>query len=389
MVKSAWLAVVSTIVLALVFSVINLPLLGRDFIAFWSEGRALSAHVNLYDPEFQSTTQQANGWDASREPIPFQPAPYPPWLAVALWPLSWLPYRLAWAVWLGLNLVATILAGILFWLMVSPAKRPLSLMAVLAMTLSYVPVLQSLVVGQLGSILLLLVAVLVWSNARKLDCLAGLCLGMLCLKPQLGVLVTLVVALRWLRERRWAAIRCMLGVWGVFIGVAFLVSVNWVTDLLGAPQRFTSFTGWAFPTNGYQDLSTVYATLQVALEQPLLLTLVVAAAIGPVATQMLHWRSHRSLSFFGLTALACLMPFLLSPYAHVYDMTLLVWPLIYLWLTPRLRWSRSARYGVVVAVYVWPLVLAVMGADGVWNVPAILGLAAAVLIADSSVRVTQ
>lgn len=368
--------IVGAALLTLALSTIDLP--GRDFIQFWTAGRALTAGVSPYDQDFQAATQQANGWDAAREPIPFQPYFYPPWLAVMMWPLAQLPYRLALAAWLTLSLMATALAAGLLWRSAQPSGRPTGLALALLLTFTYLPVLHALAVGQLNSMLLLLVALAIWGSQARRDKLAGVSLGLLAVKPQLGLIIALVMGVSWLRQRRKTAITWLLLTWAACGAAAFVVAPGWIGDMLAAPQRFTDLTGWTFPLNGYQDDPTVFAALKIGLEQaPPAIVIVITLLAGAMIILARRRQPDRSSAALEFSVAACLLPFVLSPYARVYDLTLLVWPLIYLLLTLRLGWPPPARYAAALAVYVWPLMLIAAGADGVWNVIAVFVPAAA------------
>ena len=101
--------------LGLMLDAIHLPLPGRDFIQFWTAGRAVLQGLSPYDQAFEAKMQQANGWDLRREPIPFQPYFYPPWLAIGMWPLALLPYHTALSLWLAVSLVTLVMS--VDWLM--------------------------------------------------------------------------------------------------------------------------------------------------------------------------------------------------------------------------------------------------------------------------------
>jgi hypothetical protein len=383
--RARWL--MTFFLLGLIFLSISswTKLLGRDFIQYWTAGRALSAGISPYDQDFQTAVQQANGWEVTREPIPFQPYFYPPWLAILLWPLSWLPYHVALSIWFAISLAAIGFASILLWQLTRSNARPLELALVLLLTFTFLPVLHLLGIGQIGSILLALAALLIWSSPTRHDRLAGISLGLMSIKPQLGLIIALVVGAGWLWQRRWRALSWTAFTWGLCLALSFVVFPGWPAAMMAAPQRFTDLTGWAFPLNGYQDDPTLYAVLQTRFNQSPWLAIISLVLLIMVAASWVYRRANGyRLTPPVLACLACLTPFVLSPYTRAYDMILIVCPLIYLLFAPQVTWSPLVRSVVVLIVYAWPIALLVLGAQGVWNVPAIFGLALALLLSDMS-----
>lgn len=124
----------------------------------------------------------------------WQPYVTPPPLVALAAPLSALPFEPALALWTGL-LLAALVAG---WWLAAPGAGAARWMH-LALALGLFPAAFAVAVGQPAPLVLLAVAG-AWSRLRRdRDVLAGLCLGALALKPQLGLLIppALLVAGRW------------------------------------------------------------------------------------------------------------------------------------------------------------------------------------------------
>ena len=161
-----------TSLLAVGIASANLPLLGRDFLLFWTSARAVQDGHSPYDLAYQAATQQANGWDASRERMPFNPYSYPPWLAISLWPLAVLPYATAFHVWLAVSIVVFTLA---LMAMVRVASRSASIrpaLIVVVLGFTFLPALNGLSVGQLNLALFASLAGMIWGLERRMDWLA-------------------------------------------------------------------------------------------------------------------------------------------------------------------------------------------------------------------------
>jgi len=331
------------LILTAAISAANLPLLGRDFLLFWTAGRAVQTGVSPYDMDFQARTQQANGWDTRRELMPFNPFSYPSWLAAAMSPLAWLPFATAFQVWLSISLVA-FTAGILAVL--RSASRVVSsraLVAALVGGLTFLPTLNGLSVGQLNLVLFAGVAGMVWALHTERDRLAGVCMGALFTQPHIGIVIVTVVGLGLIAWRRFRPLVWMCLTIGVCAGIAFIISPTWPADMLGSFDRFTALTGWTFPLNGFQDNPTVYATLRVTSDsQPLVFALVLASLACLAALLVRRLRGPARPSLLWLSATACVAVFIFTPYARAYDMILLLWPVLYIAFSDELVVARDA-----------------------------------------------
>lgn len=370
-----------TMALAAAISTAKLPLLGRDFIQFWTSGQAIRQGFSPYDQEFQARTQQANGWDVKREPIPFQPYFYPPWVAIAVIPLSLIPYRIALNLWMAFSLVAAALAIGIMLRLGSRSTTGIWLLIVMLFGFTFLPMLHGLAVGQLSAALLAILAGMIWGLETRRERWAGVCLGLLSIKPHVGLIIALVVGIALMTQRRWRPLLWASATVWVCISVSFLVSPAWVGDMLAAPHNFTALTGWSFPLNGYQDNPTAYAALRVSAELgPIALGFVVAGLIG-LATAAV-WRARRgvSASMQWASAAGCVSAFLLTPYARSYDLTLLLWPLIYFVFSDELVVPTWLRYGLGLLLYLTPVVLLLLAGQGVGNVIAVYILAMALFM---------
>ncbi len=366
-------------VLVLLLATLKLPVSGRDFYIYWSGARALQTGRSPYDLTFLQASQQVAGWDVSREPIPFQPFLYPPWLAILVWPLGWLPFHTALTIWLTVGGWAVVTAGALELRAVKPDAKGPALLFALLLGLTYVPVLHLLAVAQVAALLSLTMALAVWGVAQQRVRLAAVCLGLLSIKPHIGLIVAAFVGIGRLVERDKRALMWLAGTWLACGLVAFIVAPNWIDEMLSAPQRFEAFTGKLALANPADD-PTVLAALRVGTQTNGWLVGLVALGLLLVAGLAVRRARLRAMpSLLWLSAFGCVAVFIITPYARAYDLALLIWPLIYLAFAPRLAWPKWARYGTVAFVYACPIILIMLRADGVWNILAVLVLAAALL----------
>lgn len=206
---------------------VTLPESG-DFFALWSYGRVLMEHpaAALYDHAGLRAMQVAIGMDPAIQ----NPFPYPPVFMLLVWPLGLLPFSLSYAAWTGTTLVAFVVA------VAAPRFRPLTVaLAVLAPVATV-----NVVAGQSGFLsgALLLGGVRLASSRPWL---AGMLIGSLSYKPQLGLLipVALVAAGAWravaaaaLTALALAAVTCAL--FGPSIWLAWLAALPGYAEMFAA-----------------------------------------------------------------------------------------------------------------------------------------------------------
>lgn len=160
-------------------------MIGRDFVNAWMAGRAaLEGQLAAYfDPAvYNAALERAFG------PLPEHNWSYPPHIALFVWPLALLPYLPAYALWCLTGFAALAAAGF------AAGLRGAGLLLLLTAP----AVALNLLTGQNGFFTAaLLTAGLTLLDRRPL--LAGVAVGLLSVKPQLGLLMPLLLALtgRW------------------------------------------------------------------------------------------------------------------------------------------------------------------------------------------------
>ena len=174
----------------------------KDFIAFWAAGRLLIRHANPYDAAAVFPLEKSAGYSEPQASVMRTP-PYGLWLCLLAGLLS--PVKAA-AFWM-LLIVASIVASIrMLWNFHGRPPDQLHLLGYL-----FAPTFACTVFGQVSSFALLgVVGFLYWHRRRPL--LAGLCIALLALKPQVLLPFGLVL-LVWIVARRtyWVLLGAILG----------------------------------------------------------------------------------------------------------------------------------------------------------------------------------
>jgi hypothetical protein len=282
----------------------------RDFIAFWGAAKlAIGGSPALaYDPAVLHKLQTSVASFGPHESMPF---PYMPGFLLLVLPFGLLSYPAAMTVWVCLTLVAYLFA----------VKRLVPDAGLLA--LAFPPIVVNIVVGQNGFLTAaLFCGALALLNRRPF--VAGLLIGCLVFKPQLGLLFPLAL----LAERRWRAITgaALSSIGFTLSGVLAFgpgTFLAWIRELpLFASIARDGTVGWI-------KLTSIYAAgRQAGLDAgpAFALHLVVLGAAAVIVWRV--WRSDRD-RVAKAAVLACATA-LSSTYMFLYDQLILIVPFFWL-----------------------------------------------------------
>ncbi|WP_042337657.1 glycosyltransferase family 87 protein [Paraburkholderia ferrariae] len=297
-----------------------------DFVAFWSashlalQGHAMSAY---HVPTITAVETAALGHD-----VGLLPWLYPPTFLLFVYPLALMPYRLAATVFLGFTLLA--------FVAVCHATLPRRRVALIALAFPGAAIV--LAAGQNG----LLTASFIGLGLVMLErrpWLAGFCLGLLCIKPHLAVLIPLAL----LGSRSWRAL------FATAATALAMLAVSTLAFGFGTLQAFVQNMGLiaGFVDSGVAALARIptFFSLARMLHVPTSLAYAlqgVSACVGALAVIYAWWRPCA----FELRAatLVC-ATLMVSPYLFDYDLTwygiLIVWFARYALKRGFLRWEKE------------------------------------------------
>jgi hypothetical protein len=308
-----------------------------DFSEFWAAGRmALSGRaVEVYDwPSLRGFLNAHAAGAFAKGSLPFF---YPPFLLLLLAPLMAAPPVVAAALWLGGSYVAYLFA------VRSITSRPVVVLAAAAAPAAFLVV----SFGQNGCLsAALLAGGLALLNRRPL--LAGVLIGALAYKPQLGLLlpVVLIVTGRW---RAILAAAATIGALSLASGLVF----GW--GVFAAFLAAAHVSPGHVPAIGLQSpakLQSVYGlALTLGASTPLAWGLQLAAVSGAVAFNSVLWRSGAPYASKAAALSASVL--LVTPYSGVYDLAVLVPGMAFL-LAGSFRLGWAGALALLVA-YLAPL----------------------------------
>jgi Glycosyltransferase family 87 len=328
------LFVIFTLVLCLAYArqLLTSPTAGQDFRAFFAAATVSAQGGDPYDWTVLGRTEQAmyNAPIHARPGDPryndFLPFPEGPWLALALQPLTGLPWQAVYPLFAGLMLLA-IAAGA--WLVLLrlgwPAERRRIALALTVLSpIAFINVFQ----GQVSALVFLGFAGAWYLAGRGRPTSGGLVLTLVWIKPNLGLVLPLVLVLLE-PASRW---RLLLGFGGgslVAFGVATLmlpgVLGHWANELM---------SHWRAAQGIQPDVASIHSFYYPALTGPIkTVALIVVMAAGAAYTLWAIRRAPDARSR-GLTLL--LLWFALLPYVHSFDAILLV-PVVFALLGRDLR----------------------------------------------------
>jgi alpha-1,2-mannosyltransferase len=332
-------------------------LIGRDFVNAWMAGRAvLTGHVaawfdyeayNVALRELFGTTYWKHNWS------------YPPHLLLFVWPLGFIGYFPGLVIWTALGIGLYLFAG-------SEGFTRRDRLALLALS----PALFiNVLTGQNGCFTAaLLIGGLI--NLDRRPVLAGVLFGILTIKPQLGVLLPIMLLL----TGRWRVIAAAVTTAAFLVVVSALVFgldawIAYIEKALPMQRRvLMEITGLVIGM-----MPTVFMNLRildVSSETALMVQTAVAVAVV-VAVVWTYWQCRDPMLSVALLLTAT---FLVTPYAFNYDMV------VFGWVVAMLR-ARDGNTpldtALALALWTLPVTCMLLRADG-WSGSALVLMAFAV-----------
>jgi hypothetical protein len=278
---------------------------------------------------------------------------YPLWTLVLSLPFAWLPLPVAMASWTlvsecaAMGLLTATVRGLKWQLNL----KTFGLLAVLA--LIFRPSLASILHGQYVFITLFFVGLSVFALLMERNVLAGFCLAMSALKPQLVFLI-LPGLLAWaVVQRRWSAVVSFLLTTLAMVAVAQAFLPGWVDDwlLLITEQELRSRTFMVPSLWGIAyTLSPSHWVLVASTLSLMLLT---------TLAYLWWWLKNFEARLPLLAAATVVVTQIVTPKAWSYDHTMLLLPLLYcLYRVSRpVESSRRVRWSWLAILLAWLVAL--------------------------------
>lgn len=219
-----------------------------DFFPRWFGGRVLLLEGrNPYDREVALEAQlglfgrHTESWE---DQVAFA---YPLYILVLFWPLIFIPYAVAQAVWMVL-LQFGLIFGTVFCLKWANWKMA-SWLLVLTMlwAVFFYPGARSILLGQFSVFVFVFFAAALFATERRWDYIAGACLALTTIKPQMVFMLIPLLLLWALTQRRWKVVTGFGGTL-LFLTVAAMLFVpTWLQDFYGGLFAYSDYVGFYSP----------------------------------------------------------------------------------------------------------------------------------------------
>lgn len=314
----------------------GVPLLGWDFAVYWSASSLALSH----GPVTAYSWESLRAMEATLHLPSFGPFAYPPTFLLMIYPIAAMPFGAAVIVWSLFGV-----AGYLLFIraVIAPISRYwlFPALAFPGMWLSLVAGQNSLFTLVMGGTALLLI--------RQRPVLAGACIALLCIKPQLGVLFPLFLLCR----RHWTAFASAAVFSMLYCGLTWLA---FGTDSFRAFEQALSMFRHVVAENAIGTIRgapTMFAIWRVS-GTPVFTSYLAhtAVAVLAVATCIRLWCSNAR---FELSAAAlAIATLLMQPYLIYYDLAWLALPIAFLMIDYARHGANAWEKSVLIASWIMP-----------------------------------
>jgi hypothetical protein len=244
-----------------------------DFFPRWFGGRVLLLEGrNPYEREV-ALEAQLGLFGRYTEPWEDQVAfAYPLYTLFLFWPLVYAPYAAAQAMWMVvLQFILVLGAGLCLKLVKWQIPSWLLLLTMLWAVFFY-PGARSVILGQFSVVVFGFFIAALWAIEQRRDYVAGVCLALTTIKPQMVFMLVPLLLLWTLTQRRW---QIMIGFGSALLiltGTAMLFVPTWLQDFYRGLFAYSDYVGFYSPI---ENLTRTFAApIAVPLANGLSLVLV-------------------------------------------------------------------------------------------------------------------
>lgn len=307
-----------------------------DFFGFWAASRAVLAGASPYDPFWIADLARGSGAVLS-----FGRSVYPPWTAVAFVPFALLPFPLAAAAWLALQLIAVSTVVLLLARWIARTERAVFVAIVAASQ----PLWLLVVGGNMAGLLTGAVGASILAAAAGRPFLAGACFGLLALKPHPFLLVAAAALLAAGPRARARFVAGSLVSGGPLVALTLVLHPSWIGEWLASANALQATSG------SNATLWTVGRVAGGAVPVGLALLLATAAVLLALAAWIRWYRAARPALWLAMAA-ALPLSLAVAPHGWSYDQLVLVIPIAVILQAIGSRPESPRRRGTAVVALV-------------------------------------
>jgi hypothetical protein len=316
-----------------------------DFSMYWQAGNMNFRGLYVYDQPAWDANVIRPGLDkVFNYPLPF---------AILMTPFGMLFIEKAYVIWIFFAQTSLLITAIMIMSFKHDRSARFELIALIGV-LFFRPIFTVIFSGQLGTFLLLFLALSISLFHKQKWLFGGIILSLLCLKPSFGVFILAFAGTWFLFQKHFQAL------FGVGFGVLGLLLLGMARDI-----------GWAMDyirvgrhiVNTYVSINTtIWGIVGLLFEDDagLLILGIILFMILSVAELFFLWRGGNALSAFAVISSATPLSLILAPYSWSYDQILLVIPILYVAIQASRLWGEDKSVLVFLAVDALAMALVVI-----------------------------
>jgi hypothetical protein len=291
----------------------------NDFFTFWLAGHLVTLGGNPYDSaQWIAGYHQFDIGYIPNHPIFL----YPLTLALFMAPLGMLPFYNAYLAWVTVSQLMIIASLIILVSLENNPRAKFFFIPLLGGIVLFRPTLLTLIQGQVGGFFLLVLVCVayLWQKGKWFS--GGLLLGLLALKPNLGLVILPLLTIWLLFQKQWRAIFGTLTS-GIFILiVGLLYNSRWVIQYWQVGNNKLTETIGRYPT--IWELGALIGNNNPTARLIIGGVIALLILLGFCWTILRPRADRRPLSVLALTVTVAL---LVTPYSWTYDQLLLILPI--------------------------------------------------------------
>jgi len=221
---------------------------GNDFYAPWFGARALLREGrDPYGQDVSAEIQVIKEIDPSLRGKGKGGFSYPLYVVFTFWPLVYLPYAWAQAIWMVTLQWVTMAIVVILLRLERRAAAPLELAGIFLGALLFYPVARSIILGQFTLHVTFFLASALLALRRRRDAWAGVALAFTSIKPQMVIFIVPWIVLWAVSQRRWRFVGGLLGC-SVLLGIGSLALFpRWPICFVGSMMRYSAVAGGRNP----------------------------------------------------------------------------------------------------------------------------------------------
>jgi hypothetical protein len=314
-----------------------------DFHPLWAGTRALLFKgLNPYSAEATREIQIQMYGRPAEPPEDDEAFAYPLFIVYVTAPFALLPHSQATAAWLAVLLFA-LLSGLLLNVRTWNWHPPPWLLGLTVFWgLAFYPHTWSLILGQVSIVIFALMTTAVWALKTEHDRLAGVCLALSAIKPQMTFLLIPALLVWGIWRRRWAFLVTFGVAMTLLVASALAIIPTWISDLWKVMGLYMDYTPFKSPLQLLAE--ACYSPLG-----PVLTTAFTLVLLGFVA--YVWWQNRdEGAAIDWAVAMVIIVTNLSAPRTSLVNQVALILPTILMFSVLSTRWWRSKAAIAVIQI---------------------------------------